>query len=138
MKLTVISLVLNELCHEKTCFFAFMRKQRLRSAYIGTIPHLSKSKISSLLRSSVAVQPDLCQTSSETQKSKFCCDTAQNKSPVTQQQHSHGDPIASKKNAECQGARSTTAATHAVGLHRMLIDDAHFEHAQNKRCCSAF
>ena len=43
--------------------------QRLCFHYIdSTIPHLSKSEISSLLPSSFAAQPGLCQTWSETPK----------------------------------------------------------------------
>ena len=46
--------------------------QRLCFRYIvGTIPLLSKSEISSLNASSVAVQPGLCQTWSETPKTGF-------------------------------------------------------------------
>ena len=46
--------------------------QRLCFCYIdSTIPLLSKSDISSLLPSSVAVQPGLCQTMSETRKLVF-------------------------------------------------------------------
>ena len=43
--------------------------QRLCFCYIDrTIPLLSKSEISSLLQSCVAVQPGLCRTKSETRK----------------------------------------------------------------------
>ena len=46
--------------------------QRLCFRYIdGTIPLLSKSEISSRKPSSVAVQPGLCQTWSETPKTGF-------------------------------------------------------------------
>ena len=46
--------------------------QRLCFRYTdGTIPLLSKSKISSLFLSSVAVQPSLCQICSETSKTGF-------------------------------------------------------------------
>ena len=46
--------------------------QRLSFRYINsTIPLLSKSEISSLLPSSVAVQPGLCQTRSETRMLVF-------------------------------------------------------------------
>ena len=46
--------------------------QRLCFRYIdSTIPLLSKSKISSLLPSSVAVQPGLCRTKSETRMLVF-------------------------------------------------------------------
>ena len=46
--------------------------QRLCFRYIDrTIPLLFKSKISSLLQSSVAVQPGLCRTRSETRKLFF-------------------------------------------------------------------
>ena len=46
--------------------------QRLRFRYTdSTIPLLSKSEISSLKTSSVAVQPGLCQTWSETPKTGF-------------------------------------------------------------------
>ena len=46
--------------------------QRLCLSYIDTtIPLLSKSEISSLYLSSVAVQPGLCQTWSETPKTDF-------------------------------------------------------------------
>ena len=46
--------------------------QRLCFRYTGsTIPLLFKSEISSLLPSSVAVQPGLCQTWSETPKTGF-------------------------------------------------------------------
>ena len=57
-----IQVFLYEQLHEKTCFL-HMQKQRCRSAslffpYIAsTISHLSKSEISSLYPSSVAVQP---------------------------------------------------------------------------------
>ena len=50
--------------------------QRLCFRYIDrTIPLLSKSEISSLLPSSVAVQPGLCRTRSETRTLVFsrCC-----------------------------------------------------------------
>ena len=48
--------------------------QRLCFRYIvGTIPLLSKSEISSLLPSSVAVQPGLCRTRSETRMLVFSC-----------------------------------------------------------------
>ena len=46
--------------------------QRLCFPYIDrTIPLLSKSEISSLWQSSVAVQPGLCRTRSETRKLVF-------------------------------------------------------------------
>ena len=46
--------------------------QRLCFRYIGsTIPLLSKSEISSLLPSSIAVQPGLCLTRSETRMLVF-------------------------------------------------------------------
>ena len=46
--------------------------QRLCFRYIDrTIPLLSKSEISSLLQSSVAVHPGLCRTRSETRKFVF-------------------------------------------------------------------
>ena len=46
--------------------------QRLCFGYIdSTIPLLSKSEISSLYSSSVAVQPGLCQTWSQTPKTGF-------------------------------------------------------------------
>ena len=46
--------------------------QRLCFRYIdSTIPHLFKSEISSLYLSSVAVQPGLCRTWSETPKTGF-------------------------------------------------------------------
>ena len=46
--------------------------QRLCFRYTdSTIPLLPKSEISSLLQSSVAVQPGLCQTRSETPKTGF-------------------------------------------------------------------
>ena len=70
--------------HEKSSFL-HMRKQRHRSALRyhkvdqrlcfrytdSTIPLLSKSEISSLKASSVAVQPGLCQTWLETPKTGF-------------------------------------------------------------------
>ena len=46
--------------------------QRLCFCYIdSTVPLLPKSEISSLLPSSVAIQPGLCQTWSETPKTGF-------------------------------------------------------------------
>ena len=79
----------NKPCHKKTNIL-HMRKQdadqlcgnreadqRLCFHYIdSTIPLLSKSEISSLYPSSVAVQPDLCRTRSET-RSWFSHDVAQ-------------------------------------------------------------
>ena len=50
--------------------------QRLCFGYIdSTIPLLSKSKLSSFLPFSVAVQPGLCRTWSETTKTDFFCRT---------------------------------------------------------------
>ena len=71
-----ICLRINELRHEKTCFFCICKNkyadqlrcncaadQRLRFRYKDrTIPLLSKSEILSLLPSSMVVQPDLCGT----------------------------------------------------------------------------
>ena len=81
-----------EQCHEKTCFFLHMEKQRCRICcaesnsapdqrlcfpYIdSTIPLIPKSAISSLLPSTVAVQPSLCQAWSETPKTRFSHDAA--------------------------------------------------------------
>ena len=70
---------------------------------------------------------------------------SQFKTPVTPEQRSHGDPMASKINADRQNARSIytiasiSAATH---WHRQWtlwdrIERAHFEHAQNTRRGSA-
>ena len=67
--------------HEKTNVFLYMRKQRrghreadqrLCFRYIdSTIPLLSKSEISGLWPSSVALQPGLCQTGLETRMLVF-------------------------------------------------------------------
>ena len=59
--------------------------------------------------------------------------------PVTPEQRSHGDPM---KNAERLRASSMVASisalpVEAVGSHRTPNDDAHFEHAQNKRRVSS-
>ena len=49
------------------------------------------------------------------------------KTPVTQEQHSHPNPMASKKNAE-----NVKKIVDAVGSHRTPNKGAHFEHAKKK------
>ena len=62
----------HEPCHKKTCFLHMLKHQHLCFHYIdSTIPQLPEFKISSLYPSSVAVQPGLCRTWSETPKTGF-------------------------------------------------------------------
>ena len=77
--------LLNEPCHEKTGVLHIRKNkdadqlrgnreadQRLYFRYTNsTVPLLPKSIISSLLSSSVTVQPGLCRTRSETTKTGF-------------------------------------------------------------------
>ena len=62
----------DQLCGNRTA------DQRLCFCYVSSlIPLLPKSKISSLMPSSVVVQPGLCRTWSETPEDRFSRDAAQ-------------------------------------------------------------
>ena len=85
---------LNEPHHKKTCICGNKDADKLRGNRAAdqrlcfrytdsTIPILSKSKVSKLLPSSVAVQPSLCRTWSETQKTGFLTIATRLKQDVT-------------------------------------------------------